>query len=752
MSTLTRHIGQLLLATGQMKPDGIASHGPRHAAGTPHAPPPTPPAATTPTVAIIVPCHNYGRYLAECLQSVLSQTHRPNEILVVDDASTDDTAAVARRFQGLGVRYLHVAHRDVRLTRRAGLLHTTSDVACFVDADDILPPDYIAAGIGHFGSYDVGLVYTDLQFFGGRDNKTVMPASLTADGIAAENYIHAAALVRREALVMSAAMDIEVDTDRVHEDWSAWWTVMEQGWRAVKSSAVYQCRVHGDSSIETKRARGATYYDLAGLAHETITIAVPLCGRRAAWSELSHFLERQAWPHGQCRLLLLDTSQDEAFGRDVRHWLASSDYADMRYVTLPVAAKGLADADRHLSVTGDAVRLAMGRIYNYIGRRVEGRYVLVIEDDVIPCDGDVVERLLRGFNERTISVAAPYRSRFYDGFVAWRGERNILSERGTAEYEAVSGNGFGCTMFRGELLRSAVFTAMQEPHKDFDPAFYSRLPAGKQAKICWSVECRHLGDGRGPVMRAENWPDDWRVTDLSEYRASFLSGREACQWIADGFNGRDPFTFISLGDGEIAWWQQDRLAAMRGVSRHWLRELATSTGLHESDREALLPLFHEALHHATHWPVQFNWPEAERLTYHAMRGAGVKVASSGFGFQGRPKMKVDCNAVYKLPEHGLFWPMLAGKKLAVVGGQAKQLAAALRANGCDVRAIITTPRTEQPKAAAWAAIVNRMEQAGDWSHLVCAAGGLSVLIGERARQMGRRAIDIGQLAGRLIGG
>ena len=63
-------------------------------------------------VAVIVPCHNYGRFLRECLESIVAQTTKPAHILVVDDASTDNTPEVAAEFAGRGVGYLRVDFRD----------------------------------------------------------------------------------------------------------------------------------------------------------------------------------------------------------------------------------------------------------------------------------------------------------------------------------------------------------------------------------------------------------------------------------------------------------------------------------------------------------------------------------------------------------------------------------------------------------------------------------------------------------------
>ncbi|MCE2438518.1 MAG: glycosyltransferase family 2 protein, partial [Candidatus Latescibacteria bacterium] len=49
-------------------------------------------------IAVIVTCHNYGRYLWQCLNSIQRQLLKPASVLIVDDASTDETEAVARQF------------------------------------------------------------------------------------------------------------------------------------------------------------------------------------------------------------------------------------------------------------------------------------------------------------------------------------------------------------------------------------------------------------------------------------------------------------------------------------------------------------------------------------------------------------------------------------------------------------------------------------------------------------------------------
>ena len=706
----------------------------------------------TMSLAVIITCHNYGRYLDECIRSVLHQSRRPDEIVIVDDASDDDTAEIAERWQPAGVRYLRVDHHNVRLSRQAGLEATRSQVVCFLDADDFLSPDYLRSGMQCFDRYDVGIVYSDMDRFGRENVTSDMPVDVALAEMTKRNVIHCASLVRREALDLSQAFSIPADPKTEHEDWLLWLVVLRQGWKAKKQPAVYHYRRHEEGRSLAKAWAGNTYFERRGLRHETITLFIPLSGRTAVWPRFRQFLEQQAWPHDQVRLVLMDTSQDARFGRRVRRWIAECDYRDVRYFTESVAEPGLADQDRRAESVGDKVRLAAARIYNRLAREATGGFVWVIEDDIIP-PNNAAELLLRGFDEHTATVAGPYRSRFHDGYVAWRGNRDIIRERGEG-VETIEGNGFGCTLFRTDVLREALFTCRQPPHVDFDPAFYERLKTTNlKVKLCWDAECEHLENDTRPIMTWDHWPESWETADLSEYRAGFLTGREACQWIVDTLNGPKPAAIWGLSDGDVAWWCYDSLAKLPDVDRHWLDKLAATSGLHLEDRDELWPLFDEACRNAPAWLCQSNWDIAERFTHAALTAYGVGIERDGFRYADGLKRKIDCNAVYRLMDHGLWWPLLDGKRLAIVSGHADKFAARLvdpefvEATGggeatWSVATKITCPDKTVAKREFWPRVRDELF-AAEWDLLLCSSGSLSAVICEGARQRGRRAIDVG---------
>jgi len=96
-------------------------------------------------VSVIIPCYNQGRFLGEAIESVLNQTYRNCEIIVVDDGSMDDTARVAARYPS--VNLVRQSNRGFSAARNAGLEQSLGDLLVFLDADDRLLPNAIEDGV-----------------------------------------------------------------------------------------------------------------------------------------------------------------------------------------------------------------------------------------------------------------------------------------------------------------------------------------------------------------------------------------------------------------------------------------------------------------------------------------------------------------------------------------------------------------------------------------------------------------------------
>jgi GT2 family glycosyltransferase len=453
------------------------------------------------TVSVIITSHNYGRYLEAAILSVLAQSRPADEILVVDDASTDDTQQVARRFAGDGVKNLRVEFRNVHKARHAGFRATTGDALMFLDADNYLTRDYLQNGLREFTHRTVGVVYADLQRFGLTNRRTSFPAYSRAE-LMRENFVDVCALIRREALDVCDAFTLEVDTLVTQEDHLLFQRLAQDGWEFRKQSCALMYRTH-DRQMSAQPGRSIhrrDHFAAHGLQYHDVTLFIPLAGRDVAWDEQSRFLERQSWPHDQIRLILCDTSQRPEFSKRLRDWIAECDYRDVRHFTFQAGTRGLADANRYHRPTERDVQNAMCRIYNRLRSALETDYCWILEDDVIPPD-DVLERLLRHFRKDVATVCAPYLSRWDPDYVVWMTDRDTGDGRlhrapkppaDAPQVTEIRGSGFGCLVARSHLIKQHIFTIPRgEPY--YDPYFFRTL-GDRWKRLCdWTCECRHLG-------------------------------------------------------------------------------------------------------------------------------------------------------------------------------------------------------------------------------------------------------------------
>jgi glycosyltransferase involved in cell wall biosynthesis len=116
-------------------------------------------------VSCIVPVFNGERYLSEALDSILKQSYKPLEIIVVDDGSRDGTREVVQRY-GTRVRYLHQSNAGPGVARNLGLGAATGEFVAFLDADDLWNTEKLERQIACFRARpDLEVCLTHVQNF-----------------------------------------------------------------------------------------------------------------------------------------------------------------------------------------------------------------------------------------------------------------------------------------------------------------------------------------------------------------------------------------------------------------------------------------------------------------------------------------------------------------------------------------------------------------------------------------------------------
>ena len=118
-------------------------------------------------ITVVVPTYNRAHYLKEAIDSVLKQTYRDIEIIVVDDESRDNTPQVVAGYKEPKIRYLFQKNKERGAARNNGIRNARGEYIAFLDSDDVWLPDHLAsclqamrenqeAGLSFSGSYLMG--------------------------------------------------------------------------------------------------------------------------------------------------------------------------------------------------------------------------------------------------------------------------------------------------------------------------------------------------------------------------------------------------------------------------------------------------------------------------------------------------------------------------------------------------------------------------------------------------------------------
>jgi tetratricopeptide (TPR) repeat protein len=177
-------------------------------------------------VSVIIPNYNHERYVSDAIQSVLQQTYRNVEIIVVDDGSTDGSRAVIAGF-GDQVRYIWQENRGLSAARNTGIAVAAGAYIGLLDADDRVEPDYLQHLVAILAANpDTAAVYCGYRFVD-QVNRPLpqievrpLPVDAVYNALLYGNFlVPEAMLVRRSCYTRVGPFD---ETLRACEDWDMW--------------------------------------------------------------------------------------------------------------------------------------------------------------------------------------------------------------------------------------------------------------------------------------------------------------------------------------------------------------------------------------------------------------------------------------------------------------------------------------------------------------------------------------------------
>ena len=104
-------------------------------------------------ISVIIPVYNGEKYISECIESVLKQTFRDFEIIVINDGSTDNTAEICRKFKN--IRYFYQENKGVSKAREKGLQVSKGEYITFIDSDDTIKSDFLETMLCEMENCDI---------------------------------------------------------------------------------------------------------------------------------------------------------------------------------------------------------------------------------------------------------------------------------------------------------------------------------------------------------------------------------------------------------------------------------------------------------------------------------------------------------------------------------------------------------------------------------------------------------------------
>jgi glycosyltransferase involved in cell wall biosynthesis len=262
---------------------------------------------------VIIPSYNASAFLSDAVNSVLHQTWRELELIIVDDGSTDATRSLAEQFAEWDsrVKIVEKANGGPSSARNAGIAVASGDAICFLDADDIFLPDKIQKQVEFLQQFPgCDLVYSD-YYLGDSELtpiwlESVRPAILKMDEylLYRNGFAPLCPLLRSRLVAATGGFD---ETLRGAEDWDYWIRAAQHGRFCYLPGPVGIYRVH------------------PGQAHHSRTL-MRAHGRRVA---------ENSFPRGSRERRILMASRVWAEGRQV------SGLRGLMLVPIKVAEAGL---------------------------------------------------------------------------------------------------------------------------------------------------------------------------------------------------------------------------------------------------------------------------------------------------------------------------------------------------------------------------------------------------------------------------
>ena len=192
----------------------------------------------TPVVSIIVPVYNTGKYLEECLDSILSQTYKNIEIICIDDGSTDNSPEILKKYAHNDKRLKVMTQKNLGVisARNNAINEAKGEYILAIDSDDIVADEIVEKFLKALEGNKYALVVPRVECFEGQIGEYVMP-ELNATNMANQNCIvSTCGMYKKEYWEKYGGYDEGFSAGM--EDYDFWWNFFQDKQKAIRSDDI----------------------------------------------------------------------------------------------------------------------------------------------------------------------------------------------------------------------------------------------------------------------------------------------------------------------------------------------------------------------------------------------------------------------------------------------------------------------------------------------------------------------------------
>ncbi len=187
-------------------------------------------------VSVVMPAYNCAQYVAEAIRSVLGQTHRNLELIVIDDCSSDDTFSILQGFASQDARvrpFRNERNLGVAATRNRGISLAAGEYVALLDSDDRWHPEKLDLQLRCAQATGAELIYTSYALMDASGDTPypaqIVPGSVDVKQLLRNNVIGCSTVMLRRALFDRYQFPAEY----YHEDYALWLQLLQDGHKAA---------------------------------------------------------------------------------------------------------------------------------------------------------------------------------------------------------------------------------------------------------------------------------------------------------------------------------------------------------------------------------------------------------------------------------------------------------------------------------------------------------------------------------------